>query len=154
MKALGKCVLAVMIPVNIAMVLWVWIGRGMFGATLGWIAAFALFTVVPLMVLALSLSTAFAFVQHRRGGLTAAQTVTQLVLWAVLAALGAVIIDVDDVSHEESILINAVGWSTDMLHLSGQLTTGLALAAVACWATLVALLVHGIDAAAAPVRQS
>jgi hypothetical protein len=154
MTVLGKAVLAVMIPMNIAMVLWVWIGRGMFGATLGWIAVFSLFTAVPLLVLTLSLSTAFAFVHHRRRrALTAWQIVTQLALWLLLAALGAVIVDVDDVSREESILINLVGWSPDLLHLSGRLTTVLALAAAACWVTLMALLVRGIDAAAAPARQ-
>lgn len=135
-------VFAAMIPMNVAMILWVWVGRGVFGATLGWVMLIFAFTAVPVMTALLTLSTVLAYRQRARPvRLTAAQAWTQVALWTILLALGAVVFDVDDNTHEESILINLVGWqSGETLSLSADLMRGLGLVALVCWAVLVALL--------------
>lgn len=144
MSGFRQAVFYAMIPMNIALILWVWIGRGLFGVTLMWIAAFMLFTFVPLALLMLTTSTALAFAQRRRPvRLTTAQAWAQVALWGILLVTGAVVIDVDDATREESIVMLLTGWSPTMLDVSMKLTGALALAAVLCWAVLVALLLAG-----------
>lgn len=133
------------IPVNIAMIAWVWFGRGLLGATLGWIFAMTTFTAVPMLFAMLATSTGLAIAQPRRPGrLTSAQAGVQVGLWLILLVIGAVVVDVDDASYEQSLLINQVGWSPGMLDFSMTLTKLLALLAIICWVALVGLLIAGL----------
>lgn len=139
-----RAVFDLMIPFNVIAALWVWVGRGLFGATLGWIALLMLVFIVPVLVVALITSTALAFSQPRRPvRLSSAQAIAQATFWLIMLTLGVVIVDVDDQSHEESILINILGWSPELLDISLELEKALAIGAVACWLVLVGLLGWG-----------
>ncbi|MEV3901976.1 hypothetical protein AB0K11_06585 [Mycobacterium sp. NPDC050551] len=141
MATLSRVVVAAMIPMNIAMILWVWVGRAMFGGTLGLIALVSTVTVVPVLVIMLSASTWSALRQARgHGRLTTAQTTVQLLLWLVLLVVGAVLPDVADDKVEQSVLTRAVGWSGELLSISFELAKWLAVAALICWIALMALL--------------
>jgi hydrogenase/urease accessory protein HupE len=140
-----------MIPMNIAMILWVWVGRGMFGGTVGLIALISAFTVVPVLAIALSVSTWSALRHTRRQGrLSTAQIVVQLLLWLLLLVIGAVLPDVADNNPEQSVLTRSIGWSGELLTFSFELTKWLAVVAVASWVALMALLARGIEAAQPP----
>ena len=52
-----------MIPVNVVMVLWVWMGRIVFGVG-GWFLFILAVSVVPLMLLALAVTTVLAYYQR------------------------------------------------------------------------------------------
>ncbi|MGB3480754.1 MAG: hypothetical protein WBB07_00875 [Mycobacterium sp.] len=138
-----QIVFGLTIPVNIVVILWVWLGRGFFDVTLGWIFAFFVFTALPVMVVALTLTTVLMFNQPNRR-LTAGQAWLQTMLWLALILLGATIVDVDDASYEESILINLVGFSYDSLRLSTDLQAVFGLISIALWALLVCALAMGI----------
>ncbi|KRQ26423.1 hypothetical protein AOT83_19005 [Mycobacteroides sp. H001] len=139
-----RAVFDLMIPFNVIAALWVWVGRGLFGATLGWIALLMLVFIVPVLVVALIASTTLAFSQPRRPvRLSSAQAIAQATFWLIMLILGVVIVDVDDQSYEESILINILGWSPELLDTSLELEKALAFSAVACWLVLVGLLAWG-----------
>ncbi|QCH23393.1 MULTISPECIES: hypothetical protein [Mycobacteriaceae] len=139
-----RAVFDLMIPFNVMAALWVWVGRGVFGATLGWIALLMLVFIVPVLVVALIASTALAFSQPRRPvRLSSAQAIAQATFWLIMLILGVVIVDVDDQSREESVLINILGWSPELLDTSLELEKVLAFSAVACWLVLVGLLGWG-----------
>lgn len=139
-----RAVFDLMIPFNVIAALWVWVGRGLFGATLGWIALLMLVLIVPVLVVALIASTALAFSQPRRPvRLSSAQAIAQATFWLIMLILGVVIVDVDDQSYEESILINILGWSPELLDISLELEKVLAFSAVTCWLVLVGLLAWG-----------
>ncbi|MCZ8382358.1 hypothetical protein O6P37_26165 [Mycobacterium sp. CPCC 205372] len=151
MAALSRVVVAAMIPMNIAMILWVWVGRAVFGGTVGLIALISAFTVVPLLVIALSMSTWSALRHTRRHGrLTTAQIVVQLLLWLLLLVIGAVMPDVADNNAEQSVLTRAIGWSGELLTVGFELAKWLAVAAVACWIVFMALLSRGRRAVTIP----
>lgn len=135
-----RAVFDVMIPLNVMAALWVWVGRGLFGATLGWIALLMLVLIVPVLVVALIASTALAFSQPQR---PVQLSSAQATFWLIMLILGVVIVDVDDQSQEESILINILGWSPELLDISLKLEKVLAFSAVACWLVLVGLLGWG-----------
>ena len=62
-----------MIPVNLLLVVWVWFGRVVFGVG-GWFLFICLFTVVPVVLVALLITTVLAFTQEGRPrALTAVQ---------------------------------------------------------------------------------
>ncbi|WP_078327523.1 hypothetical protein [Mycobacteroides salmoniphilum] len=139
-----RAVFDLMIPFNVMAALWVWVGRGVFGVTLAWIALLMLVFIVPVLVVALIASTALAFSQPRGPvRLSSAQAIAQATFWLIMLILGVVIVDVDDQSHEESILINILGWSPELLDISLELEKALAFSAVACWLVLVGLLGWG-----------
>ncbi|MGA5461833.1 hypothetical protein [Mycobacterium sp. NPDC050041] len=151
MATLSRVVVAAMIPMNLAMILWVWVGRAMFGGTLGLIALVSTVTVVPVLVMMLSASTWSALRQARRHGrLTTAQITAQLLLWLVLLVVGAVLPDVADNNAEQSVLTRAVGWSGELLSVSFELAKWLAAAAMICWIALMALLSKGRGAVPVP----
>jgi hypothetical protein len=62
--------------------------------------------------------------------LSSAQTVAQATFWLIMLILGVVIVDVDDQSHEESILINIFGWSPELLDITLELEKVLAFSAI------------------------
>ena len=62
---LGRVTLLAMIPVNVVLVLWVWIGRIVFGVG-GWFFLIFLVSVVPVLLVALTLTTVLAYTQHGR----------------------------------------------------------------------------------------
>jgi hypothetical protein len=131
-----------MIPVNLLLVVWVWFGRLVFGVG-GWFFVVFLFSVVPVVLVALVLSTVLAYTQQGRPrALTPAQVWAQLATWLSLFLFGAFCPDFGDTEDSEmSLLTQLFGWSRGLLDLSYTLTIACALAAVAAYGVLLGALV-------------
>ena len=139
---LGRVTLLAMIPVNLVIVLWVWMGRIVFGVG-GWFLFIFMISLVPLLLLALSVTTVLAFTQHTRPrALTPLQAWAQLFTWLTLFLFGAFCPDFGDAPDSEiSLLTQVFGWSQDLLDLSYSLMVGLGAAATVAYLVLLGLLV-------------
>lgn len=139
-----------MIPVDLLMVLWVWMGRVVFGVG-GWFLFILAFSVVPLMLLAFTVSTVLAYTQHGRPrSLTTAQAWAQLATWFALLLTGVVIPDFGDAPDSEmSALTQVFGWSRSTLDLSYNLALAFAGVSVVTYVVLLVTLVAGRRAAPA-----
>lgn len=140
----GRRTLLWMIPVNLLVLGWVWMGRLVFGVG-GWFLLIFAFTVVPVLLLALVVSTVLAFAQaDRPRHLTRAQARAQVALWVLLGLAGAVCPDFGDAPDSElSALTQVFGTSRGLLDASWVLTLALGGAAVAAYVVLVVLLTAG-----------
>jgi hypothetical protein len=147
MERFRQIVFNLTVPMNVFLVVWVWVGRGLFGATLGWIAAFFTVLGLPIMIVTLGLATVLVLRQPRSAPrLSKTAAWLQVGLWTALLLAGATIVDVDDINPEESLLINLIGFSGDTLSLSMELTKVFAFSAMFLWLGLVGALVNGIAA--------
>ena len=77
MDLVRKAVLWCSIPLNVLLIVWVWLGRGLFGVEWGWTFIIMMMTAVPALVILLGLTTVL---QYRQPGrpvrLTAAQALS------------------------------------------------------------------------------
>ena len=131
-----------MIPVNLLLVVWVWFGRVVFGVG-GWFFLVFMFSVVPVVLVALVLTTTLAYTQQGRPrSLTAVQAWAQLATWVSLFLFGAFCPDFGDTEDSErSLLTQLFGWSRGVLDLSYTLTIACALAAFVTYLVLLGSLV-------------
>jgi hypothetical protein len=140
-----------MVPVNLFLVVWVWIGRLVFGV-FGW---FGLIMVPVALVLAaaLAVTTALALTQGGRPrALTGPQHVAQLVTWVGLLGTGAFLPDFGDAPDSYvSLLTNLFGYSDSLMSASWVVTLAFAAVAVVGYVGLVVTLVAG-RRRAAPVH--
>ena len=101
-------------------------------------------SLVPLLLLALSVTTVLAFTQHPRPRAltTASRRGLQLFTWLTLFLFGAFCPDFGDAPDSEiSLLTQVFGWSQDLLDLSYSLMVGLGAAATVAYLVLLGLLV-------------
>lgn len=133
-----------MIPLNLALVAWVWFGRAVFGVG-GWFFLIYLISLVPVLLIALAVTTVLAFTQPGRPrSLTHRQAVAQLAVWAGMLAFGAFSIDVSDLDDSEtSLLVQVLGHGDTTVAVTWALMLVFALATVASWVALVVALVAG-----------
>ena len=141
-----------MIPVNLFLVLWVWMGRIVFGVG-GWFLLIFLFSVVPVVLVALLISTVLAFTQDGRPrALTTFQAWAQVVTWLALFAFGAFMPDFGDTEDSQlSLLTQLFGYSDALFDLSFGIAMGAAVVAIAAYAVLFCSLVFARRRVAAPV---
>ncbi|WP_343907408.1 hypothetical protein [Nocardioides aquiterrae] len=151
MSTLGRAVLLWMIPVNLLLVGWVWVGRIVFGVG-GWFFLVFLFSVVPVVLVALVLTTVLAYTQPGRPrALTRFQAWAQLLTWLSLFLFGAFCPDFGDTEDSEvSLLTQVFGRSRGLLDLSYTITIGCALAAIAAYVVLLSSLVFARRQAPVP----
>lgn len=137
-------VLLAMIPVNLVLVVWVWMGRIVFGVG-GWFLFIFLISLVPLLLAALTVTTVLAYTQHGRPrALTGLQSWAQLATWLTLFLFGAFCPDFGDAPDSEiSLLTQVFGWSQDLLDLSYSLMVGFGAAALVAYLVLLLSLVLG-----------
>ena len=142
MSKLGRATLLWMIPINLFLVAWVWIGRVVFGVG-GWFFLVFLFSVVPVVLLALLLTTVLAYTQHGRPrSLTGAQAWAQLITWLGLFGFGAFCPDFGDTEDSHVALLTQVFGHTDaMLDASYSITFGFAAVAIVAYVVLLGALV-------------
>ena len=119
MSTLGRQTLLWMIPVNLLLVAWVWLGRIVFGVG-GWFLLIFMLSVVPVLLIAMLVSTILAFTQDGRPrALTPLQAVAQLATWAGLFVLGAFMPDFGDTEDSQlSLLTQVFGYSDSLYDLS------------------------------------
>lgn len=129
-STLGRTTLLWMIPVNLVLVAWVWIGRIVFGVG-GWFFLIFLVSVVPVVLVALLVTTILAYTQDGRPrALTGLQASAQVVTWGGLFVLGAFMPDFGDTDDSRlSLLTQVFGYSDGLFDLS--FTIALAGAAIA-----------------------
>ncbi|GAA4365207.1 hypothetical protein GCM10023146_06740 [Nocardioides caricicola] len=131
-----------MIPVNLFLVAWVWLGRIVFGVG-GWFFVFFMFTVVPVVFIALLVTTVLAYTQDGRPrALTPLQTWSQVLTWLGLFAFGAFMPDFGDTEDSmRSLLTQAFGYSDDLYNLGFALAAAAGLGAVAAYLVLFCSLI-------------
>ena len=131
-----------MIPINLFLVVWVWFGRLVFGVG-GWFFLIFLVSVVPVVLVALLVTTILAYTQDGRPrSLTGFQAGAQLVTWLALLVFGAFCPDFGDTAESEmSVLTQVFGWSRTALDVSYYVTLGAALVALVAWIVLLGSLV-------------
>lgn len=145
MLVLRQSVLYAMIPLNLALTVWVLMGRALFGVEIGWRFVFVLVFIVPVLVVCLTVSTVLAYRQRRRPvRLSGAQAWSQLGLWAALLLGGAALVDFVDADigePRESVLIELAGASLTVSH---RLMYVAAVLAAVAWSVLMILLIQGL----------
>jgi hypothetical protein len=130
-----RATLWLMIPLNLFLCAWVWIGRLVFGVG-GWFMLILIPVVLVLLVM-LIITTALAFTQDGSPkALTGLQTVAQVGLWVALFVLGAAMPDFGDTDDSRRSLLTQVFGYSDSLY-----DTSFAIALVAGAASLVGWLV-------------
>lgn len=141
---LGRQTLLWMIPLNLLLVVWVWIGRIVFGVG-GWFFLIFLVSVVPVLLVALLLTTVLALTQEGRPrALTPLQAWAQVVTWLGLVVLGAFMPDFGDTEDSNlSLLTQLFGYSDDLFDLSFTIALGGAGVAVVAYVVLLGALVFG-----------
>ena len=142
MSRLGRATLLWMIPINLLLVLWVWFGRLVFGVG-GWFFLIFMISVVPVVLIALLLTTVLAFTQDGRPrALTPMQAWAQVLTWIGLLVFGAVVPDFGDTEESEmSALTQVFGWSRSTLDLSYDIAFGAAGVAVLAYLVLLCSLI-------------
>ncbi len=147
MSPLGRKVLVWMIPLNLLMLVWVWIGRLVFGVG-GWFFLIMLYAL-PFLFLALLATTLMGNLigAERPRALTRAQALAQLGVWAAMAAFGFFLVDFGDVEGSDlSVFTQLVGRSETTLSMSWTMAAVSGAAVVAAW-------VRAVDPAAGATTQ-
>lgn len=154
MNGLGRQVLLWMIPINVAVLLWVWLGRVLFGVA-GWMVVIILFSALPVMLLAMLVTTVLAYTQPGRPRwLTTAQTRAQVFFWLSLVLVGLCVEDAtDEPGSGQSALTVLIGRSDTTLELSNILAIGGSGVAVVAWTALLLSLTVGRRRTAPPGPQ-
>lgn len=129
-----------MIPVNLFLCAWVWIGRIVFGVG-GWFFLLLIPVVLVLLVM-LIVTTALAFTQDGEPkSLTGFQAVSQLALWLSLFVLGAVMPDFGDTDDSRrSVLTQVFGYSDSLYDTSFLLALVAGTASLIAWVVLLVSL--------------
>lgn len=141
-NVLGRRVFLAMIPANLLLLPWIWLGRGLFGS-MGWFIVIMLYAL-PFIALALLLTTMLAFVRSEKPRqLTRPQAIAHLVMWGAMLGFGFFLVDFGDTEDSiSSAFTQVVGGGDTLIGLSGILSALFGLVAVAAWLTALALLLH------------
>ena len=150
MSTLGRQTLLWMIPLNLLLVVWVWIGRVVFGVG-GWFLLIYLVSVVPVLLIGLLLTTILAFTQEERPRrLTGLQALAQVVTWLGMFGFGLFSPDFGDTEDSATSLLTQVfGYSDSLYDLSFTLTFAAGAVTVVAYAVLLGALLFGRQEAAA-----
>jgi hypothetical protein len=150
MRNLGRFVFTIHLPLTVALLLWAWLGRVLFGVG-GWFLMILPLFVGPWLLLALGLTSVLAYTRDQRPrAFTRGETISVLSMWIGLFGVGLFIVDFGDAPGSDmSILTELAGRST--LDLSWNLAVTSGLLAVAGWLGLIVLLILDRFRASAPV---
>ena len=152
MRNLGRLIFTLHLPVTVALLLWAWLGRVLFGVG-GWFLMILPLFVGPWILLALGLTSVLAYTRDQRPrAFTRWETISVLTLWVGLFGVGLFIVDFGDTPGSDmSILTELAGRSESMLDLSWNLAVVSGGLAVAGWLGLIVLLILDRFRAPAPV---
>lgn len=153
-RRVTRTVLLWMIPLNLLLVGWVWIGRVLFGVG-GWMILVYLMSVVPVLLIALLVTTVLALTQDGEPGrpreLTRPQAQAQLGTWLGMLVFGAFSFDFGDTEDSDTALLTQVfgdhGWAWTAT-LTIMATS--ALVTVVAWVVLLVTLTAGRRRTAVP----
>lgn len=150
MRKLGRFVFTIHLPVTVALLLWAWLGRVLFGVG-GWFLMILPLFVGPWLLLALGLTSVLAYTRVQRPrAFTRWETISVLTMWVGLFGVGVFIVEFGDAPGSDmSILTELAGRST--LDLSWNLAVISGVLAVAGWLGLIVLLILDRFRASSPV---
>ncbi len=134
------------IPINIALIFWVWIGRALVGSGGWWVLLFLIY-VVPVLIVALGLTTVLAILQHRpasSGLLSGAQFISLVVLWLSMFGFGLFIVDFGDSKDSYSSAFSQI-FGAGTLDVSDAISRRFAYSTVLAWVTLLVFLIIGMQ---------
>jgi hypothetical protein len=138
--------LALAIPLNLALIAWIAIGRGLFGILTAWAAYIVVLWAGPALLVFLTLSTVLMFCQPRRPvRLTTAQAWLQVVCWLSMFVAGIAMVDGDDVGNVGGILLSLFGHNSTIEAISGIALLIAGFVGAAAWLALTVLLVIGLS---------
>jgi hypothetical protein len=145
-----RTVLALAIPLNLILIVWMAIGRGVFGIMTGWSFYIMVVAGGPVLLVLLTLSTILMFCQRRRPRLSTAQAWLQVVCWLCMFVGGIAIVDFDDAGNVGGILLSLFGDNSKMETISGILLLIGGFVGAAAWLTLFLLLLFGLNGRPVP----
>ena len=134
------------IPVSIALIIWVWIGRALFGSGGWWILIF-LGSVVPALIVGLTVTTVLARTQHlpkSSGRLTLPQFWALIGLWVSMFGFGLFIVDFGDSKDSYSSAFSRL-FGDGTIDASDALSRLFAYSTVLAWVALLVLLILGMQ---------
>lgn len=153
-RTFGRAVAAVMVPLDVILLVWVWCGRAFFGLFGWYVIGFAL-TLVPLLAALLAAKNAAALAGTARPrALTPVQSTLQVLVWLALLVLGLTVPEVsDDPSSATSLLNQAAGPTPGLLALSEAVAAACVTLSLVLLVLLVVLLLLGRRRAAPRARR-
>lgn len=134
------------IPVNLALIVWVWIGRALFGSGGWWIVIF-LVSVIPVLAVALTVTTVLAMMQHlpKAGGLLSGPQFWALVgTWLALFGFGFFIVDFGDSKDSYSSAFSQL-FGPGVIDVSNALSGIFFVTSIVAWVVLLVLLIIGMQ---------
>lgn len=151
-----RTVLLWMIPVDLLLVAWVWIGRVLFGVG-GWMILIYLISVVPVLLVGLLVTSVLALTQSPgpdgRRRLTDTQAKAQLWVWGGMFVFGTFSFDFGDTDDSDTSLLIKVLGDNDAVWTATTAVMGVsAVVTIVAWIALVATLTAGRRPAAVPSR--
>lgn len=151
MTKLGRATLLWMIPLNLLLIVWVWIGRIVFGVG-GWFIVIYLISVVPVLLIALVVSTILAFTQDGRPrSLTRVQAWAQVLTWLGMFGFGAFTPEFGDTDDSQiSLLTQVFGQSDSLFDVSFTITIAFGLLTVVAYGVLLGALIFARQDAPTP----
>ena len=142
-SAMSRWPLLLMIPLNLLLVVWVWIGRITFGVG-GWFILILL-PVAAVLAIALLATTILAYTQPGRPrSLTRVQAVTQLMTWTGMLGFGLFVPDFGDTEDSYlSFLTQVFGFSDTLMSVSWVFTAVFAGLTLVGYVVLLGALIAG-----------
>jgi len=134
------------IPINILLILWVWIGRALFGSG-GWWMVIFLVSVTPAMIVLLTITSILAIRQRQPAGvgfMTNGQFWCLVTMWASLLLFGFFVVDFGDTKESISSAFSQVV-GTDAVDTSNALSIVFFVIAVVAYVGLLIQLIVGQD---------
>ena len=134
------------IPVNLALIVWVWIGRVLVGSGGWWILIF-LVSVVPVLIVALTVTTVLAMLQRQpksTGRLTVPQFWALIGVWVSLFGFGLFIVDFGDSTDSYSSAFSQL-FGRGVIDVSNALSGVFFVLSLCAWVALLVLLIIGMQ---------
>lgn len=144
MLSLGRLMFLLHLPITLALLMWIWVGRIFFGAG-GWFLLVIPLMAGPFIAVALLVVEIVTLTTRRRPGeFTTGQTISHVVLWAAMFGIGLCLVDFGDTEESAaSAFTQLVGQNETTLEISNIVTLSCLAVAVISW---VACLVTGVMA--------
>lgn len=142
-SAMSRWPLLLMIPLNLLLAVWVWIGRIVFGVG-GWFILLLL-PVAAVLAIALLVTTILAYTQPGRPrSLTRVQAVGQLLTWTGMLGFGLFVPDFGDAEDSYlSLLTQVLGYSDSVMSISWAVTAIFAALTIVGYVVLLGALIAG-----------
>jgi hypothetical protein len=134
------------IPINVVPILWVWIGRALFGSG-GWWMVIFLVSVTPVMILALTITSILAIRQRQPasvGFLTNGQFWCLTTMWLSLLLFGFFVVDFGDTKESISSAFSQLA-GTAAVDASNTLSIIFFVTSIAAYIGLLIQLIIGQD---------